>query len=391
MMNRSFYEEYGYKLEEGMFHDKLVDIVKEIGNLYEKHKTLDKLTWKDIYQSLLNSRPAMTNSQKSMYNKLIGELQSDTIDMSEEVIKESIDRFYKAHTAKEIAAIAVDIYNGKLEDFEPIKKLLEKQTSTIIKQHDFEEVENGCLGSTSTDRFVFPTGILANQIPLGLERGNLCFIFARPEMGKSSLVSFFDSKWLKEGRTIAYFGNEEPGRKIIRNHIRAIEGEGDEQIDSLEYPLDAWESVQEGFKFLGCSGKSIGDIERYVEQYKPDIVVIDQLAKVGIKGKFDAGHEKQKALAYAFRELVIKHNCLGIGVSQASNDATDKMYLTYDMMDGSKTGVPGECDVIIGIGKGTPNNVDERRRCITVSKNKINGWHGSIFVEFDHKRNQWLA
>jgi hypothetical protein len=75
-------------------------------------------------------------------------------------------------------------------------------------------------------------------------------------------------------------------------------------------------------------------------------------------------------------------------------DADGQNRITYDMLDGSKTGKAGEADIIIGIGKSDflkSEAIDIRNqiRYITVSKNKINGWHGMIPASFDPTTNQW--
>ena len=85
-----------------------------------------------------------------------------------------------------------------------------------------------------------------------------------------------------------------------------------------------------------------------------------------------------------------------INVSQASIDADGQNRITYDMLDGSKTGKAGEADIIIGIGKNDflKDDVSDPRnqiRYVTISKNKINGWHGMLPVTFNSITNQWVA
>ena len=54
------------------------------------------------------------------------------------------------------------------------------------------------------------------------------------------------------------------------------------------------------------------------------------------------------------------------------------MELTFDMMEGSKTGKAAEADLIIGIGKRDTGNPNEPMRQLNISKNKINGVHADI-------------
>jgi hypothetical protein len=55
------------------------------------------------------------------------------------------------------------------------------------------------------------------------------------------------------------------------------------------------------------------------------------------------------------------------------------------MMEGSKIGKAAEADLIIGIGKHASMDDDEPdlSRFLTVSKNKLSGWHGTIVCCID--------
>jgi len=139
----------------------------------------------------------------------------------------------------------------------------------------------------------------------------------------------------------------------------------------------------------------IDTIVSRAKKSQPDVIVLDQVDKLSlINGKYNAIHERLKALYVRTRELAKTADCLVINVSQASMDADGKNKITYDMLDGSKTGKAGEADIIIGIGKDdflTDENADPRNllRYVMVSKNKINGWHGSLLLSFDSHTNQW--
>ena len=83
------------------------------------------------------------------------------------------------------------------------------------------------------------------------------------------------------------------------------------------------------------------------------------------------------------REIAKRNDLLFWAVSQASNDAHDRQFIDYSMMDNSKTGKAGEADIIIGIGKTGSSEVENTVRHICISKNKINGYHGMINAQID--------
>jgi len=59
------------------------------------------------------------------------------------------------------------------------------------------------------------------------------------------------------------------------------------------------------------------------------------------------------------------------------------------MLDNSRTGKAGEADIIIGIGKTGNSDEDNFMRFLCISKNKINGWHGTINTHIDVNRGYY--
>ena len=60
------------------------------------------------------------------------------------------------------------------------------------------------------------------------------------------------------------------------------------------------------------------------------------------------------------------------------------------MMENSKTGKADEADVIIGVGKR--NDLGEAsERSLSISKNKITGWHGTIHCNIDDRLSRYAV
>ena len=124
-------------------------------------------------------------------------------------------------------------------------------------------------------------------------------------------------------------------------------------------------------------------MDEYAKLNKPDIVFCDQLDKFRVAGEYNRGDERLKEIYVNGREIAKRNNLLFWAVSQAGNDAHDRQFIDYSMMDNSKTGKAGEADIIIGIGKTGSSEVENTVRHICISKNKINGWHGMIHAQID--------
>jgi replicative DNA helicase len=139
----------------------------------------------------------------------------------------------------------------------------------------------------------------------------------------------------------------------------------------------------------------LGKIESFILKKQADVVIIDQADKVQIDGQYNAGHERLRALYNRLRELAKKCECAIIGVSQASADADGKSRLTYTMMEGSKIGKAAEADLIIGIGRldagDVENSEPDNTRYITVSKNKLSGWHGTVICNIEPQISRYVV
>jgi thiamine monophosphate synthase len=116
-------------------------------------------------------------------------------------------------------------------------------------------------------------------------------------------------------------------------------------------------------------------------------VIIDQADKINISGNFNSSHERLRELYRRLREISKKYNIALIGVSQASNDARGHTRLSPFDMEGSKIGKAAESDLIIGIGKHEQGDIDDSEpdptRYLTVGKNKLTGWHGTVICQID--------
>ncbi len=211
-------------------------------------------------------------------------------------------------------------------------------------------------------------------------------VFGRPEIGKSSFVANLVVDYLKQGLKVVYLSNEEPPHQIMLNMVRCSMGYDDDMLRKTAEQsgnFEKWAGICHNLALFDAVGWTSNELTSYVGSSEVDVVVVDQADKVSLNTKYDKGYERLKDLYVGYRELAKRHNCLVVAVSQASADAENKMHLSFDMLDGSKTGKAGEADVIIGIGKNAVSQEDGFRH-FSVSKNKISGWHGTRTAIFNN-------
>ena len=163
----------------------------------------------------------------------------------------------------------------------------------------------------------------------------------------------------------------------------------DQIRDNTQTTKEKWAEVKQNIKILDTVDWSLDDVDEFVQKEKPDVLVIDQLDKVNVKGNFARTDEKLRAVYTGAREIAKRNNCCVIAISQASADGHGKMELSFDMMEGSKTGKAAEADLIIGIGKhGSLDSLDTTR-VLCISKNKISGYHGEITCNIEPQLSRY--
>ena len=360
--------------------------------LINAHAKYEKdLTHGELRALFDTEHPALPDSARDRYRAHIDSLEDssgDNYDLQYDIVK----KFWMRNRARIISELSVDIFLGKSDEFGELQRLIESTAEDSIgEKTTYTEVDMGLeelLDSLTLEPdFPFDWEPLSGYVP-GLDRGHFGIIFARPETGKTTFVSFLAKKFLEQGLTVAVWGNEEPAvrtkLRIIQSHFKATRKELNE--GRVKY-AEAWHrEIGSRLHVLDCVGTTIQEIDDWCKINKPDIVFIDQLDKVKIAGKYNRGDEKLKEIYLQAREIAKRNKCLVWGVSQASAEAESMMHVEYQYLDNSKTGKAGEADLIIGIGRTGDRSPENTKRYVCVSKNKQNGWHGTVPCELDMYR-----
>ena len=368
----------------------------ELGSILTTLQAAHELSQEDLHlqevRDLHFSKHTPTRAARALLNSIFDAIDMEEDDYNEAIARTLLQDLHTRRTALSICEQGAKILDGTGGSFDAIRELLDKPSSVEPETYSLvsSDVPSLLNWASPSNRFPFRLPPLQEAVQ-GAGRGNQILIFGRPEIGKSSLVADCVVGYMEQGLNVAYFCNEEPGFKIMLNilrcHLNKTDGElRDEQ--GTEYP--GWVGISERLKLYDAVGMSIQELSDYASAASPDILVVDQTDKLHIPGSTDPTHERLKELYTQTREIAKRSDLLLVNVSQASADAEDREEVTFNMLEYSKTGKAGEVDLALGIGK--PRGVEESgRRFITISKNKINGWHSKLTVSFDPSRNEWRA
>ena len=380
LLKKDFYNKNKRKLTKEFFTNGTGDLYETIRRAHEdSDNDLSINEVSSLHMQVYN--PASTRAKKENFDELVNEIKE--LELPSETIANNILRsLFKRRIAQNIAQLASNIYNGQDADFSEIKK----QLDTSFDDDDADEYEYITNNIDNLiDKLKDNTKWKFNLAPLkeavhGVGEGNLIIIFARPEAGKTAfwvnLVAGIDG-FASQGAKVCALINEEPA---IRTQMRLINAHTGLTMDEIRADIQQanqkWAEVRQNIHILDTVDWSLDDVDDFVQKEKPDILIIDQLDKVGVTGTFARTDEKLRAIYTGAREVAKRNDCCVIAISQASADGQGKFDLTFDMMEGSKTGKAAEADVIIGVGHRDKMDTDERVRSLAISKNKITGWHG---------------
>ena len=392
LLRKDFYEKHKGKISKSMFTNgtgSFYNSIEKAHTEYDTDLTLDEL--ETLHVDKYN--PALTRTAKNNFELLLDEIRKEP-DPKDEIISDIVSAIHKRNVAHKIALIATDIYNGKDDGFNDIKNLLETEEEEPVDDtsvtKDITELMK-LVNVTTKWKFNLPT--LAERIT-GIGEGNLSIIFARPETGKTAFwISLVASEggFASQGAKIHALINEEPAVRTQMRLINAWTGyDRDEIQENIDVATEKWAEIRQNIKLFDTVDWTIDDIDSHLATHKPDILIIDQLDKVNIGGNFARNDEKLRAIYTGARELAKRRNCSVIAISQASADAHNKLELSFDMMENSKTGKAAEADLIIGVGKR--NDLGEAtERSLCLSKNKITGWHGTIHCNIDDRLSRYVV
>ena len=379
-LNKKYFNKYKGTLSRSVFEGmvgSLYDTIQKAHSKYDSDISIDELY--SLHTSVYN--PALTRAMKISVSELVEDIR--TIDVPNEKIADDIIKVMQdRNVAQKIAVEATEIFNGRPADFNVISKIIEHhEQDKPVEQIDSVTDNIGELINqlNVTTKWKFNLAELKNNIG-GVGDGNLMIVFARPETGKTAFwVSLVAAPYgfAEQGAKVHAFINEEPA---VRTQMRAISSytgyNKDQIISNIQQAHQDWIKIKDNIKMLDVVDWTIQDIDRHCELHKPDIIVIDQLVKINITGTYARTDEKLRAIYTSAREIAKRRSCVVIAISQASADAHNRDFISFDMMENSKTGKAAEADLIIGIGRNSSIDRDNINRTLCVSKNKITGWHG---------------
>ncbi len=224
----------------------------------------------------------------------------------------------------------------------------------------------------------------------GALRGHHILIFARPDSGKTQFAINLMRGFIRTGLRVLYIGNEDPKRQVISRVISRITNRIKEEV--LRDPEEASQIARDrGLDNLYIEELIPGtlyDIRGLCKSIHPDVVLIDQLKNLRVT-KGASRVDQLEIVATGARNIAKEFNTLVISITQAADSASNKLVLDMGDVYYSNTGIPGQCDLMIGIGC----NEDFKQnatRMISICKNKLSEYHGYFPMKVDESLSKFI-
>ena len=348
-----------------------------VDSYYNKHDkdTITKLELLIEY----NTNYLLQDSERSELSDLLDRILTEEIE-NVDSITNLLEEHRRRSLAGDIAKLALDVEEGSAD----VKELMEKFSNFEHQEVEVDQPDPVNMELADLHKAQIGTPGLRwrlnwlNKSLGSLRKGDFGFIFARPETGKTTFLASEITHMVQHtDGDIIWFNNEEQGKKVaIRCYQAALNLTSKELFDSIEDNSTKYKDMTGNrikiYDFEDSS--STGRIEQILKESNPSLIIFDQIDK--IKGFKSDRHDLQLKQLYQWARELAKTYAPVIAVSQAGGTAENKLWLTMEDVDSSKTAKQGEADWILGIGKEQDNT--SHMRFLNISKNKLLGDSDSL-------------
>jgi len=381
---REAWQQVGHRLGKDDFTEQGTFILEQIGSYYESDPSADHVDVELLSQAV--SANVKADKHKKALTQLVEEVAGEDVSATN-TVRLYVDQKKEVIGSKLAQALvggpgqraAIPSLIAEYEDWDQ-GVALDGGDTHIIQDLDVVDLAANSYSSSSLIR-IAPKA-LNDRVGGGLLRGHHLILFARPEMGKTLTLCCMIRGFLQQQLRVLYAGNEEPVEDTYLRMVTALTGL--HRSDVLANPADATAKAREkGLPLLTMAHLTPGsprEIESLCEKYQPDVLIVDQLRNLRIKDD-NFTHQLELA-ARMIRQVGQRQKCLVISVTQAGDSASGKAVLDMSDVDSSKTGIPAQADVLLGLG-GTDQDIDANRRVFSLTKNKPGNNHDHFVVFVD--------
>lgn len=361
-------------------------VLKAIRRFY--YKDLDaKQVDLDLIKSAVVRK--LTNAKHSdlfaVYFQNVAHLDVSAVNVVEEVLSAKRE-VVSMHLADAILSKQEEQITKLLSEFEALRADSSLE-GAVHEEYQGVSADTLLLGFDPEHLIKIAPRSLNRRLGGGVLRGTHIVVVARPELGKTLIVITMLAGFVSSNLKVLYVGNEDPIKAVVMRALTNITNMTADEIKND--PLLAMEKARNrGYDnaiFAGLNGGTIGDVRALCTKYHPDVLIVDQIRNLTT----DAENRttQLETIARSMRNLAREFDCVAVSVTQAGDSARDKLILDLGDVDGSNTGIPGACDIMLMAGFNQSYD-DQNIRMFKLAKNKASGVHDNWTVGIDKKHSR---
>ena len=380
--NRKTFDRFFYLIPEHAVSWETWNILKGYERYYNTNPGIEDIELLDFQGNFRFWNSGKFNKEKlSQYDSIFTELKSHmlTKGKAEEVMSMFIELDYASKIQD--ASLNIITKNGK-NDINDIEKYIadyqheaakfEKEDTALVTT-DIHKLLDATVGGSGYNWRIHNL----NESLGPIRRGNFVVVGARPDSGKTTFLlneATYIASQLDEDQCILWLNNEEMGEKIGRRIIES--GAGVTTSDLRDDPLG---SVEKFKKMVGPLSKikviyqsviNTREVEHWCKKYKPSVLVFDQLWKIVGFEKDAANDTQRQTLLFSWARSLASQWGPVIVVHQLGSAAEGEKFPPMSALYGSQTGIQGEADAIILIGRSSDPRENDVR-FFSLPKNKM--------------------
>lgn len=378
LLDYPFYDKHKMSITQDFVPREYYDLYETIIKSHTENKT--SLTVESLKALHKANHPVMSRAKEEALEPLYRTLR-ETITFDPKIQDSIINTKLCQRISDEIATIAIDISSGnedRMADLQTLMDKLKKVRATPEELIDHRKITIDLFKAAPENiqwKFNYPD--LQERLK-GFGGGYAGVIAARPDTGKTSFYMSLvcaPSGFIAQGAKVHIIGNEESPHRLKVRALSALTGLDGDSVEAEFHDLFIqYERVLENLFIIDGLDMTIEMLDNYCHNNKVDILIIDQLDQLGVRGKHATNEERLRLLYIKARELAKRNNCGVICVCQAGFTAHNKLHYGFECLDGSKTGKGAACDWCITIGMELqPGGIDNYFRMANLPKNKMTG------------------
>ena len=398
------YERYSPFIKRHSLSEESWRVFEDMGSWFATNNDISWPSFTTWFK--LVKHPSFDSAKLKLYDLLFDKLMSHEVDedLEKELTESLIGRDYATKIADKALSISEGSEVDKMEDLLALTAEYENEVQSSAKIDDYivtsdiyELVElNSTKGGIS-----WRTSQLNDAIG-NIRKAHFVIFVSRPGSGKTTFLASESSHFLPqldEEQCILWFNNEEAGHSVKHRCVQAGIGWNSEQIE-LD-PLGALERFEkqcgklDRIQIIDSASMTTHVMEQKIKSMNPGVIIFDQLWKVHGFHKESANEVQRQTMLFNWGREMSKEYAPVITVHQAGGDAEGQRWINMSQLYGSSTGIQGEADAIITMGR-TNEPGEEKLRFFSIPKTKMRGKipkykNGKFIAEFDDDIGRFIT